>query len=128
MSQPIDLSVTTHQDAAARICLLEVPQQEEVAHIGEEVHTSVHPRAAQPMAPHGEHSARGVADAACGITRQQQEHALRPAEAAADADVRRHAYAHHHEVQRAAPCVASRVDPVDNRGEKHLAWVCNAAQ
>ena len=38
-----------------------------------------------------------------------------------DADLGRHASAHDDEIERAPPRVAARVDPIDNRGEQHLA-------
>ena len=38
-----------------------------------------------------------------------------------DADLGRHASAHDDEIERAPPRVAPRVDPIDNRGEQHLA-------
>jgi hypothetical protein len=38
-----------------------------------------------------------------------------------DADLGRHASAHDDEIERAPPRVAARVDPVDDRGEQHLA-------
>ena len=63
--------------------LPQVPQQEEVPHVSKDVHARVHPGTAQPLAAHGEDASHGVADAARSVARQEQEHALWPAEAGA---------------------------------------------
>ena len=111
---------TPKQRRGAKLTSPQIPEQEEVAHVSKDVHPSVHPGTAQPMAAHCEDAPDRVTDTARGVARQEQKHALRPAEAAADADVRRHASPHHHEIQRSAPRVAARVDPIDDRREQHL--------
>ena len=63
--------------------LSQVPEQEEVPHVSKDVHARVHPGTAQPLAAHGEDASHGVADAARSVARQEQEHALWPAEAGA---------------------------------------------
>ena len=63
--------------------LPQVPEQEEVPHVSKDVHARVHPGTAQPLAAHGEDASHGVADAARSVARQEQEHALWPAEAGA---------------------------------------------
>ena len=63
--------------------LPQVAQQEEVPHVSKDVHARVHPGTAQPLAAHGEDAPHGVADAARSVARQEQEHALWPAEAGA---------------------------------------------
>ena len=77
------LSLTNKPNRKFSHQLPQVPEQEEVPHVSKDVHARVHPGTAQPLAAHCEDASHGIADAARSVARQEQEHALWPAEAGA---------------------------------------------